>query len=343
MRRALIVGAGVSGFLHALALRSAGIAIGAVFDPDIERAALLASVVGGRPCDSFEEAKQIDAEIAAVCSPPIHHVEQAEALARSGRLVFVEKPVALSRDELERLRRAPNVVPVLQWRAGRAARELRAAMRSGAFGDSVHVRCDLRLWRDDAYFEGGRRGRERWGCGAMLSIGIHAVDLVLWIVGRRVVGASGEQRLGRLRVDVATESEMTVWFEGGARADIRVTVDAEGLNDVRLAVRGKSTSALLFAGEGDPTGTPLVLRGVAPSAVSGAGGALGSPLLVPFIREAISRFDARRSLLSVDDVADGHELAFAVEASGATSAASRVNTSNVEGLERGPTEGNISS
>src|SRR5262249_44952512 len=158
----------------------------------------------------FEEATLIDAEIAAVCSPPIHHVKQAEALARSGRLIFVEKPVALSRDALERLRRVPNVVPVLQWRAGRAARELRAAVRSGTFGDSWQVRCDLRLWRDDAYFAGGRRGRERWGCGAMLSIGIHAVDLVLWMIGRPVIGASGRQRFGRPGVDVATESELTV-------------------------------------------------------------------------------------------------------------------------------------
>src|SRR5690606_16394137 len=146
---------------------------------------------GGRVRASFDELLAVDAAVAAVCSPPIHHVEQAEALARPGRLVFVEKPVATSHAELARLRRVPNVVPVLQWRAGRAARELRAALRAGAFGTRPRVVCDLRLWRDADYFAGGRRGRARWGCGAMLSIGVHAVDLVLWAVERRVLRAEG--------------------------------------------------------------------------------------------------------------------------------------------------------
>lgn len=124
-KRALIVGAGVSGFLHALALRSAGVAIAGVFDPNRAQAELLASLVGGHGTGSFEVARLMEVDIAAVCSPPIVHVAQAEALARPGRLLFVEKPIALDDDELERLGRLPGIVPVLQWRAGRAARELR--------------------------------------------------------------------------------------------------------------------------------------------------------------------------------------------------------------------------
>lgn len=312
-RRAVIVGAGVSGFLHALALRSAGFAIEAVFDPDRERATLLASLVGGVPTDSFARIVSSDAQAAAVCSPPPFHVEQAEALARPERLLFLEKPVALTHAELERLRHLPHVVPVLQWRAGRAARELRAALLAGAFGAHPRLRLDVRLWREDAYFAGGRRGHEQWGCGAMLSIGIHAIDLLLWVVGRRVLGASGREWFGRSSVDVGTGGELLILFEDGAHAELHLTLDAERADEVRLVVSGESMTAVLVAGEGDPTASPLVLHGgEGRGELQCAGGASGSPLLVPFVHEAVSAFDARRPMLSVDDVAQAHALAVCV-------------------------------
>jgi predicted dehydrogenase len=311
MNRALIVGAGVSGFLHALALRSAGVAIEAVFDPDRERATLLASLVGGVPTDSWGQISRADACYAAVCSPPPFHVAQAEELGRPDRLLFVEKPVALSHDELGRLRRVPNVVPVLQWRAGRAARQLRAALLHGAFGAHPRLRFDVRLWRDDAYFEGGRRSHGQWGCGAMLSIGIHAIDLLLWIVGRRVLGARGREWCGRSTVDVGTAGELVILFDDGTHAELHLTLDAERANDVRLVVSGESGTAVLAAGEGDPTASSLVVHG-AEGLAAPAGGATGSPLLVPFVHEAVAAFAAGRPTLSVDDVAEAHALAVCV-------------------------------
>lgn len=314
MRRALIVGAGVSGFLHALAFRSAGIAIEAVYDPDRERAALLAGLVGGTATDSLAQVASSGARFVAVCSPPIFHVEQAELLARPERLLFVEKPVALADAELDRLRALPNVVPVLQWRAGRAARELRAALSGETFGPSPRLRVDLRLWRDAAYFAHGRRGRDKWGCGAMLSIGIHAIDLLLFVVGRRVIGASGREWRGRQDIDVATRGELTVLFDGGARADLELTLDDDRHSGVSIRAYGPSAFAGVTASEGDPTASSLFADGVAPAILARAGGASGSPLLVPFVHEAVAAFESGRSMISVDDVATAHALAFRITA-----------------------------
>lgn len=307
-RSALIVGAGAAGLLHALALRAAGVAIAAVFDPDVERATLLASLMGATPTGSFEHATSIDAAVAAICSPPPFHVAQAEALARPDRLLFLEKPVALNGDELARLTRLPHVVPVMQWRSGRAARQLREAFRVGVFGAEPRVQCDMRLWRDEAYFAGGRRGRSRWGCGAMLSIGVHAIDLLVSTIGRPIVEARGRAWSRGSGVDVPTNGELELVFEGGARAALRLTVDTRGANDVRLIVRGAAASAKLLGGEADPTAAELDARGVSLDAL--ASGAVGSPLLVPFVHEAITAFDAGASALSIDDVAVAHRLAF---------------------------------
>ncbi|MBX3232200.1 MAG: Gfo/Idh/MocA family oxidoreductase [Labilithrix sp.] len=306
MQSALIAGAGASGFLHALALRSAGVRIAAVFDPDRASARNLVELVGGEPCTSLDRALRHDAAIAAVCSPPIHHVAQAAALADGRRLVFVEKPVALSNEELERLRTLPRVVPIVQWRSGRSASELRAAIEAGVFGARPRIHCELRLWRDAAYF--ARRDAARWGCGAMLSIGIHALDLVLWIANRRVVASRGREGFGRPTIDVATAGEIALELEGGASARVAITLDEPRACDVRLAVEGDGTTAYLHAAEADPTGTPLSWRGPRAVRYPAPAGALGSPLLVPFIHEAL----AAPRPLAIDDVAAAHRLVFAL-------------------------------
>ena len=289
---ALVVGAGTSGFLHALSLRAAGVAIDAVFDPDRARARDLAAVTGAKVCD---DPARFDGNVVAICSPPNHHVDQAVQLARPGRLTFLEKPVACDRAGLATLAALPGVVPILQWRAGQAAHALRTAFRAGAFGRRPHIECELRLWRDDAYLE----RTESWGCHALLAIGVHAIDLVLASVGRPVVGARG--RSARTRGDLALA------FDDGTTANIRIDLERRGHDDVVLVVTGKDVSATLRAPEGDPTAHALSFRGVATPSPSGA---TGSPLLVPFLFEALAAFVAGRPTLGIGDVAAAHALAF---------------------------------
>ncbi|MBS2012238.1 MAG: Gfo/Idh/MocA family oxidoreductase [Deltaproteobacteria bacterium] len=318
MARALVVGGGVSGLLHALALRAAGVSIEGVVDPNLPQAELLTSLVGGIATSSFEIAREWEVDVAAICSPPSVHVAQAIALARRGRLVFVEKPVALGEHDLGRLRELPSVVPIVQWRAGRSARMLRALFAAEAFGPAPRLSIDLRAWRDDAYFMGGRRGLAQWGCGAMTSIGIHAVDLALHAVGRKVVSWQGREVFGRPAVDVPTGGSLTIGFEGGAVAVVSITLDAPGCNDLVLAARGPSGSALLAASEGDPTAAPLELRGEArriARQLPDPGGAGGSPLLVPFVKEALDAHRRGESSIRVDDVAEAHTLVLGLAAS----------------------------
>ena len=288
---ALVVGAGTSGFLHALSLRAAGVAITAVFDPDRTRARDLAAVTGAKIC---EDITRFDGDVVAICSPPNHHVAQAVLLARAGRLTFLEKPVACDRDGLATLGALPGIVPILQWRAGQAAHALRAGFRAGAFGARPHVTCDLRLWRDDAY----RARTESWGCHALLSIGVHAIDLVLASVGRPVVGARGHSSL--------TRGELAIAFDDGTTAHIRIDLERRGHDDVCLVVDGKDASATLRAPESDPTAHALSFRGMATPTPTGA---TGSPLLVPFLFDALAAFVAGRAPLGIADVADAHALA----------------------------------
>ena len=290
MHSALVVGAGTSGFLHALALRSAGVRIAAVFDPDAERARDLAAVTGAKVATSLA----FEGDVAAICSPPQHHVAQASALARPGRLLFLEKPVACDTAGLARLSSLPNIVPILQWRMGQASAMLREAFAADAFGPRAHVDCELALHRDAAF----RARTADWGCDALLSIGVHALDLVMFCVGRPVVASRITSSPSRGSVFLA--------FAGGTTARITIDLDGPARDRVRLAVHGAPISAELLAGEADPTSAPVRFAG---PWTPRARGATGSPLLVPLVHAALAAFERGSPFLGISDVAAAHALA----------------------------------
>ena len=299
--RAVIAGAGVAGLLHALALRAAGVTIAGVFDPDRSRAEALAEQCGGAiVAADLDALADLDAKIANICSPPAVHVAQAERLAAGergkDRIIFVEKPVAISFEELSRLRALPRCVPVVQWRAGRAIRAVRRAIARGELGDAPVVSCDLAWGRDDAYVRA--RGAS-WGCGAVLSVGIHAIDAVLWAIGSKVTEASG-RTTRREGAWAETGAVGLVRFEGGALASLRISFDG-GADATRLTFCGNGITAVIEGGEGDPTASSVQwIAGGASSAGAKArlaslealeretDGATGSPLIVPYLGDAIA-------------------------------------------------------
>jgi predicted dehydrogenase len=291
--QAVIVGAGGSGALHALAFRAAGVRVVAVYDPDEARARAVADVCGARTVGSLAAAASVDADLAAVCSPPSVHVAQAMALATSGRTVFVEKPVATSLEELERLAALPRCVPIVQWRAGRALRALRRAIAFGELGPSPVVSCELAWGRSDAYFR-ARKGPE-WGAGATLSVGIHALDALTWAL--EPVGepesAAALATSSRTLAYGDTAAVAILGF-GRASAMLRISLDG-GADTTRIVACGRGVTAELSGGEADPTGTVLrwaaLDAGVRPRLEAlerTTPGALGSPLLVPYLVAAIA-------------------------------------------------------
>lgn len=324
--KAIVAGAGVAGFLHTLAYRAHGVAIAGVFDPDAQRARDLAELHGAKAVTTFEELTQLDADIASICSPPRDHVAQAEQLARNGRAVLIEKPVAVSHDELQRLVALPRCIPVVQWRSGRAIRAIRRAIARGELGEAPVVTCELAWGRDDEYVR--TRGAS-WGCGAVLSIGIHAIDAVQWAVGRKVDKVSGVT-MRREGAWAETGAVGLITFEGGALASLRLSLDGGG-DSTRITFSGNDVTGVIEGGEGDPTATSVkwtIARGPGSHArletletlERETRGALGSPLVVPYIgdviaalREGSSPGDTQR-IPSIADCSSAHETALRLAA-----------------------------
>jgi predicted dehydrogenase len=320
-RTAAVIGAGAAGLLHALAYRAHGVDVALVLDPDAAQARALAELCGAGTCADVDAIARSDVDCVSVCSPPRFHVEQALACAREGRLVFVEKPIAVSRAELNRIAEAPGCVPIVQWRWGRALRAVRRAIALGLLGGAPTVSLDLAWRRDEAYFR--KRAASVWGCGALLSVGIHAIDALCYALDRPVVevsGVTGAADGGALE----TTAVALATFAGGACAAVRATLEG-GPDQTRLSFCGAGITAAIVGSEADPTAGPVhwtcedeaMLRRLR-ELEDGTDGALHGPLIVPYMGRAIAA--ARRggtdppgdACPSVRDAAAAHELVMRV-------------------------------
>lgn len=178
-----LAGLGRFGQLHAAVLGAMpGVDLAAVCDPDRD-----APVMGGaRRFASFEamlDGGALDA-VFIVTPEPLHAAQALAAIAR-GIPVFLEKPLALTAAEGERVARAAHDagVPlqigfVLRFDVQHAL--LRSRIAAGELGEIVSVRAKRNVSR--AWFpDYGDRAHP------MHETAIHDVDLLLWYAGSPVV------------------------------------------------------------------------------------------------------------------------------------------------------------
>jgi len=230
--RAAIVGTGAIARAHAQALAELdGAELVAAADAVPGRAGQFAQEEGiPAAFDSFDEligSGGID--VVHICTPPGVHAEQTLRSFEAGAHVVVEKPPALSLDQLDAMTTAAEssgkrLAVVFQQRTGSAPEHVRRLLAEGAFGRPLVALCNTLWYRGPEYFEVEWRGK--WsteGGGTTLSHGIHQLDLLAYLLGD---WATVDGRLWRLARDVQTEDVSTavLQFESGAVASAVTSV-----------------------------------------------------------------------------------------------------------------------
>ncbi|MCI2957649.1 Gfo/Idh/MocA family oxidoreductase [Agromyces atrinae] len=234
LQRAVIIGTGAIAHAHAHAIQAYVDADGApaarivaVVDTSAERATAFAEQWGvAATFDSLEAALAAGGlDIAHICTPPGVHADQTILALEAGLDVVVEKPPALSLEQLDAMtdaaeRTGRTLAVVFQQRTGTAAAHVRGLLDSGELGRPLVANCQTLWYRDPAYFEVPWRGK--WateGGGPTLGHGIHQIDLLAYLLG---AWSSVQGQLWRLARDVETEDVSTavVTFESGAVASV---------------------------------------------------------------------------------------------------------------------------
>jgi UDP-N-acetyl-2-amino-2-deoxyglucuronate dehydrogenase len=192
-------------------------------------------------------------DVVSVLTPSGQHAEHAVAVARSGRHVVVEKPMALTLADADAMVQAcdaagVSLFVVKQNRFNVPVVKAREALDAGRFGRLVLGTVRVRWCRkQDYYDQADWRGTWAQDGGVLANQASHHVDMLRWFMGPvRRVHARGITAL----VDIEAEDTAvaTLEFANGALGVIEATCaarphDMEG----SLSVLG-STGAVEIAG-----------------------------------------------------------------------------------------------
>jgi len=299
--RAGVIGCGAIGRQgHIPALLSAGVEIAAVCDPVPGRAAEVAAEFKiPNAFDGHDELLAMDdVDIVLIGVPNVFHAPIAIAALESGKHVLCEKPMAVSSAEGSQMiaaaEQAGKLLSVNQhMRFHPTAQAMREAVADGRLGDVYFT--DVRWMRS-----AGIPGYGSWftrrdlaGAGALFDIGVHMLDLGMFILGfpevervsARVTSFLGEQGVGLggwgidrgdAVFDVDDTAMATLSLAGGgalrmhvawaafAEEEERVTVlGTRGGADRAPSIYGKTTPLQFFAADGKDkmAATPFTFEG----------------------------------------------------------------------------------
>lgn len=164
----------------------------AVCDTDAEKRAAAARLFPNAEivADPFTLLARPDIDSVSIASPDDAHYKQVIAAIDSGKHVFVEKPVCLNAVELADIRQRLQRRPELKFSSNLILRlsprfqDIRERARSGAIGRPYYLEADYCYGRIHKIIDGWRGRIPNYS--VMLGGGVHVVDLLLWITGKRV-------------------------------------------------------------------------------------------------------------------------------------------------------------
>lgn len=185
-----LVGAGMIGRLHLEASQSCErMEVAAVCDVHAGRARSAAAEFG-IPHTFTDHRELLRADLVDavwICTPNNTHMPIALAAARAGKHVLCEKPLAMNARQARRMvgaaKKAGRILMSAQSaRYSAEAQFVKQQAESGRFGKIYYGKA---VWfRRAGIPRGWFQDAEQSGGGPLLDLGVHAVDLMWWIMGR---------------------------------------------------------------------------------------------------------------------------------------------------------------
>lgn len=169
-----------------------------------------------------------DVDLVVICSPSGAHAEQALAALEAGRHVVVEKPLALSAADADRIvglaaERGLRVSTISQRRLEPEVQAVRAALDAGQLGAVRLATTHVHWWRDEDYYAAAAwRGDPAGGGGSLMNQGVHSVDLLQWLAGP-VESVTAQQATIAHASEAEDATVATVRFTSGALGLISTT------------------------------------------------------------------------------------------------------------------------
>lgn len=223
----------------------------------------------GLKCDTASDHKELaarpDIDLVSICTPPYTHAEIAIDFLSAGKHVIVEKPMASSLLECDRMieaaRRSKRILSVIsQNRFQNPMMRLKRVLDSGLAGRIVHAQVDSCWWRGHSYYDLWWRGTwEKEGGGCTLNHAVHHIDIFQWMMGMPERVQAMMSNTSHDNAEVEDLSIAVLSYAGGALAQITSSVVDHG-QEQQLIFQGVkarvSVPWKVFASTAKPNGFP---------------------------------------------------------------------------------------
>ena len=188
--------------------------------------------------DMHEMARGTPIDVFSVLTPSGNHAEHVIALAKYGKHIVVEKPMALTLDDADEMirvcdRNAVRLFVVKQNRFNRPVVKLREAVEGGRFGKLTLATVRVRWCRTQAYYDQDKwRGTWALDGGVLSNQASHHVDLLEWMMGP-VESVFAKASTALAKIEAEDTAVVVLRFRNGALGIIEATtaarpVDLEG-------------------------------------------------------------------------------------------------------------------
>ena len=191
-----VVGAGGIARSHLQAIATIeGAQVKVIMDVDGERARAAAEEFGGRACTSLDDILGDEVEAVHVCTPHNLHADQVVAALEAGKHVFVEKPMALTVADCDRMLAAAEAAHKVLM-VGQVMRHFpvnlkaRQLIAEGAIGQVHHLMRRRYSFFNPSEGEGARSwymDPEVGGNAVLFAFGTHEYDILPWYLQSPVV------------------------------------------------------------------------------------------------------------------------------------------------------------
>lgn len=182
----------------------------------------------------YHELLDSDIDLVSVCTPPYTHAQIAIDFLRAGKHVLVEKPMASSLEECDRMLEAAaeskRILSVIgQNRFRDPIMKLKRVLETEKLGKIVHAQVDSHWWRGHSYYDLWWRGTwEKEGGGCTLNHAVHHIDMLQWMMGMPAKVHAVASNTSHDNTEVEDISIAILSYDNGSLAQITSSVVHHG-------------------------------------------------------------------------------------------------------------------
>jgi len=199
----------------------------AVMEINMELAEKCRAKWGCKKAYDSEAALLADPEVDAVyiASPVFLHAKQAMAAADAGKHILIEKPLAMTAEEGQKVvehckEKGVLIAAGLMMRFGAYVQAMKKAVAEGKIGRPVSGYAQFTGWYPD--MPGNwRQSKKNGGGGAMMDMGVHCIDLMQYILGTKAKDVAAFNDTISFHYDVEDTSTVLMRMENGAQCVVQ--------------------------------------------------------------------------------------------------------------------------